>query len=58
MDEAACRLMEIAGHMDAITEQMKEDSESLIKAAILKHYAVEIDGLVFEMKKLLSLPPQ
>lgn len=58
MDEAVCRLMEIAGHMDAITERMKEDSERFIKVAVLKHYAVEIEGLVLEMEKLLSLSRQ
>ena len=56
MDKINIRLMEIAGHIDAITEQMKEDSESLIKATILDLYAIEIEELVDEMKTLLGLP--
>ena len=58
MDKTDRRLMEIVGHMEAITEQMKEESESLIKASILDPYAVEIDELVAEMKILLGLPQQ
>ena len=55
MDETSIRLMEIAGHMDAITEQMKEDRDSVIKNMLLERYAIEIERLVIEMKTLLGL---
>ena len=54
MDETNRRLLEIAGHIDVITEQMKADSESVVKAVLLGLYAVEIKTLVVEMKTLLD----
>ncbi len=54
MDKTNRRLLEIAGHIDAITEQMKADNESVVKAVLLGLYAVEIKVLVVEMKTLLE----
>ena len=54
MDKTIRRLMEIAGHLDAITEEMREDRPDHIQAGLIKLYAIEIKLLVEEMKGLLN----
>ena len=45
----------IAGHLAAITEQMKAGSDIAIKSILMGFYAGEINELAEEMKGLLDL---
>ena len=55
MDITNLRLLEIAGHLDAILEQMKENKADSLQGTTLTLYAVEIEELAIEMKGLLDL---
>ena len=45
MNKTNTRLMEIAGHLDAITEQMKTDSNIPMKSILMGFYADEHKNL-------------
>ena len=47
--------MEIAGHFDAISEQMKENKADALQGLQLTLYAVEIEELAQEMNDLIDL---
>ena len=49
-----CRLLEVAGHLDAIAEQMKLDSQIPIKVVLNNFHAEEINELAAEIKSLLD----
>jgi len=55
MNKINTRLMEIAGHLDAITEQMKANKADALQGSQLTLYVVEIEELAEEMKGLLDL---
>ena len=54
MDKTTRRLLEIAGHLEAIIETMKGNEMAIIDGVVLQFYADEISELVDEMKVLLG----
>lgn len=55
MDKTHRRLQEIAGHLEAITEEMQENKIRVLQGTLLRFYSEEIKELVDEMKALLGL---
>lgn len=54
MDKTDLRLLEIAGHLDAIAEQMKADSQIPVKIILNSFHAEEIKELADEIKGLIE----
>ena len=58
MNKTNIRLMEIAEHLDAITEEMKANKVLVMEGTLLRFYAEEIKELAEEMKGLLGSTSQ
>lgn len=54
MNKTHQRLLEIAGHLEAITEEMQENKVIVMQGTLLRFYAKEIKELSDEMLGLLE----